>query len=275
MKKLEFYVSNKTLLEAYIVWYTQLESAKAEGKEAPQIPPYIVDCMMKICSKLQYRPNFIGYSYRDAMVSDALYDCIRFATKFNPGKKIFKVTFKMLDGDVKVKEKISCEATGISGKITYYNPATGLSSLKMDGVIEFGIGDTVKSESGATAQISEVNSHYANNPFAFFTTIAFNAFLRRIDTEKMEAYIRSELISKTPMSEFLNSQNQDDTEFVNSYVEFLRDTGYNDNHLPQSIKKSNAKKMAKLAARMEAIELGVESPFAEFEEDFDIGESVE
>lgn len=265
MKEKPFYVSNKDLLAEYIKWNDEIKAAIESDKPEPPIPATIVDAMMKISKKLLYRPNFIGYSYHDAMLSDALYDCVRFAKSFNPGKKIYKVTFADIQGTVNVKDIITCKSTELTAKIAYYQPLSGLSSLKPSRPEDFNVNDIVESSSGGTARIAQVNSHYANNPFSFLTTIAFNAFLRRIDQEKMESYVRSEMISKTPMSEFLNSQNQDDEEFVNSYVEFLRDTGYNENHLPQSIKKSNAKKRAKMLEMMNLPEL--DNPFEEFEED--------
>jgi len=77
-----FYVSNKQLYEEYVQWYIAIREAEASGKEIPPIPPYIVDAMMKIAKRLTYNHKFINYTFKEDMISDALYDCIRFATKF-------------------------------------------------------------------------------------------------------------------------------------------------------------------------------------------------
>lgn len=80
------YVSNKELFQAYVAWYAEIEKALTEGQEEPPIPRYIAECMIKICTRLSYRPNFVNYSYRDEMVADGIENCVRKAKKFNPAK---------------------------------------------------------------------------------------------------------------------------------------------------------------------------------------------
>lgn len=80
-----FYVSNKTLYQAYKDWYAAIEIAEAEGKDEPQMPPEVIDAIIKICNKLAWRPNFIGYSYRDEMICDAILRCVEKAKKFDLG----------------------------------------------------------------------------------------------------------------------------------------------------------------------------------------------
>jgi DNA-directed RNA polymerase specialized sigma24 family protein len=81
-----FYVSNKELFAAYMAWYAKIAEAKEAGLEEPPLPNYIAECMMKICRRLSYRPNFANYSYRDEMISDAIENCVKKAQKFNPEK---------------------------------------------------------------------------------------------------------------------------------------------------------------------------------------------
>lgn len=80
-KDKKFYVSNKDLYAEYVAWHVVLL-----GNPDAEIPAPIVDAMMKICTRLSYNPKFINYTFKDDMISDALYDCIRFAKKFNPEK---------------------------------------------------------------------------------------------------------------------------------------------------------------------------------------------
>jgi len=167
--KERYYVSNKALFAEYVDWYAAIDVAKEEGIEEPQVPSFIVDAMMKISSRLSYKPNFINYSFRDDMVGDALYDCIRFAKKFNPEK--------------------------------------------------------------------------GSNPFSYITTICFNAFLRRIDKEKKQTYVRGRIVANSVGGDFFEGHcNQDDIEFSNQYIDFLREVGYSEDAVPMSIRRNQLKK---------------------------------
>jgi DNA-directed RNA polymerase specialized sigma24 family protein len=110
------YVNGKDLYAAMIVYREKADKAKLEGKPLPIIPDYVGVCFMLICNKLSTKPNFMGYSYRDEMVADAIENCVSAAHSFDPNK--------------------------------------------------------------------------SNNPFAYFTQIAWNAFIRRIAKEKKQAYIK-------------------------------------------------------------------------------------
>jgi hypothetical protein len=54
------------------------------GKKKPKLPDYIGDAILKIASRLSYRPNFANYSYREEMVSDAVLNCITYIDNFDP-----------------------------------------------------------------------------------------------------------------------------------------------------------------------------------------------
>jgi DNA-directed RNA polymerase specialized sigma24 family protein len=160
-----FYVSNIRLYEEYIQWYADIETANLEGIEEPPIPSFIVDSMMRIANRLTYKRNFILYTFKDDMVSDALYDCIRFAKKFNPEK--------------------------------------------------------------------------SKNPFSYITTISFYAFLRRIDKEKTQRYIKAKIVAETCDQEFFDSQAHEDTNgYANQYIDFLREVGYSEDSAPMSVKRT-------------------------------------
>jgi len=116
MVKKQHYVNNKTLYEEMVKYKEKTEKCKAEGKQLPQVPRYVGECFLLICNKLSSKPNFMGYSYRDEMVADAIENCVYAAHSFDPSK--------------------------------------------------------------------------STNPFAYFTQIAWNAFIRRIAKEKKQAYIK-------------------------------------------------------------------------------------
>lgn len=110
------YVNNKTLYEHMVKYKEELYTAKVHNKNKPRIPEYVGECILLICNRLSFKPNFINYTYKDDMIADGIENCIMAVDNFNPDK--------------------------------------------------------------------------SDNPFAYFTQIAFNAFLRRIAKEKKQTYIK-------------------------------------------------------------------------------------
>lgn len=110
-KPKKHYVNNKDFYDA-IVTYRK----KISENSNTRVPDYVGQCIMAICTKLSTKPNFIGYSFRDEMISDAIENCIASVDGFDPEK--------------------------------------------------------------------------SRNPFAYFTQIAWNAFIRRISKEKKQQYIK-------------------------------------------------------------------------------------
>ncbi len=184
-KQKPFYVSNKDLYPVYVEWHKEILKAASEGKEKPEIPAAIVDAIIKICTKTSYRSEFIGYTFRDDMVGDAIYDCIRFADKFNPEK--------------------------------------------------------------------------STNPFSYITTTAWRAFLRRIDAEKTQSYVKAKIISDTPIHEFFESIDTDDVDLQQNFIDFIHENDTNlSNNEPMSIKRNRKKKLEKLALESEVINQNLE-----------------
>lgn len=204
----EFYVSNIKLYEEYQQWYADLKSAEEENIDEPEVPAFIVDAMIRIAHRLSYKPNFINYSFKEEMISDALFDCVRYAKKF---------TLEI--------SKTSCSGCKVSN---------------------------------CKNRIFDKGCIRKSNPFSYITTICFRAFLRRIDAEKKQTYIKGKIISDFPMSEFLDTQaNEDDTQFVNQYIEFMREVGCSDDAIPMSIKRGNKKK--EIVIEIEDIEINLEN----------------
>jgi len=86
MKKSTHYVDNEKFLQALLDHKQACVNAVAEGKEKPILPNYIGECFIKIANHLAYKGNFINYSFRDDMVSDAIENCLVAAEKFDPTK---------------------------------------------------------------------------------------------------------------------------------------------------------------------------------------------
>jgi len=130
-KQTNHYVSN----DDFIIALTERRAILAKlapDEEKPVISDYIAKCIFDICNKLSYRPNFIGYSFRQEMVGDALENCLRVVDNYDP-------------------------------------------------------------------EISK----YA---FAYFTQIAWYAFVRRIGTEQKQSYIKAKIIESMPINELINTE---------------------------------------------------------------------
>lgn len=114
-----FYVSNKDMYSAYVEWYKKIEEAKAGGIEEPPMPEYIGECIMKICQRLAYRWNFIGYSFRNEMVSDAIVKNVHKAKNFdivrsdNPFSYVTTIAFNEFANRIKKERK----ETNIKGNL--------------------------------------------------------------------------------------------------------------------------------------------------------------
>jgi hypothetical protein len=80
------YVSNQDLLDALIDYKKKKDEAEDAGRKKPKLPDFIGECILKIASRLSYRPNFANYPYREEMVSDAVLNCITYIDNFDPSK---------------------------------------------------------------------------------------------------------------------------------------------------------------------------------------------
>ena len=110
------YVDNKKLYTEMVKFTNKCAEAKEQGLQRPRVTNYIGECILKISTRLATRPNFVGYSYKDEMISDGIENCLCYLHNFNPEK--------------------------------------------------------------------------SKNPFAYFTQIIYYAFLRRIQKEKKQLYIK-------------------------------------------------------------------------------------
>ena len=88
----------------------------------------------------------------------------------------------------------------------------------------------------------------SKNPFAYFTQIVWYAFLRRIDKEKKQSYIRGKLIRDNTIEQF-ELQDHDmggDDDFQNTYIGFMQNHGTFDYDYEEKKKAKRKKKQASL-----------------------------
>ncbi len=86
VKRSEHYVNNKEFLSALEIYFAQVEKAKLNDQDPPQIPRYIGECFLKIANHLSYKPNFVNYMFKDDMICDGIENCVRYIHNFNPEK---------------------------------------------------------------------------------------------------------------------------------------------------------------------------------------------
>ena len=86
MAKKNHYVNNADLLKSIEAYQKACRKAKREGTPKPRIPDYIGKCLMLIAENLSHKPNFLAYSFRDEMISDAIENCVMYFDNFNPKK---------------------------------------------------------------------------------------------------------------------------------------------------------------------------------------------
>lgn len=110
------YIDNTQFLNEMVAYRKAVKLAKKEERPKPRLPDYVGKCFMMIAENLSHKPNFLSYSFRDEMISDAIENCVMYADNFNPAK--------------------------------------------------------------------------SKNPFAYFTQIVYYAFLRRIQREKKQLYVK-------------------------------------------------------------------------------------
>jgi len=80
------YIDNKQFLAALIEYKKEVNRAKKNNEERPQVPDYIGDCFIKIANHLAYKSNFINYSFREDMILDAIENCLIYMDNFDPKK---------------------------------------------------------------------------------------------------------------------------------------------------------------------------------------------
>jgi hypothetical protein len=87
------------------------------------------------------------------------------------------------------------------------------------------------------------NPEKSANPFSYFTQIIYYAFLRRIEKEKKQAYIKGKLIRDTTIESFDTQGLDDDGDFQNAYIGFMQQHGTFDADFEERMKRKKKKKV--------------------------------
>ena len=84
--KHEHYVNNKDFTAIVTEWVKEYKEAEKQNQPRPAVPYEMADAFYKIAKRYSSKPNFSGYTYKDDMIGEAIYTCIRYAHNFNPEK---------------------------------------------------------------------------------------------------------------------------------------------------------------------------------------------
>ncbi len=71
------YVNNKQFSQSVVDYVTSVNEAREKMVDEPRITEYIGTCFLKIAEGLSHKPNFVGYTYREEMVMDAVENSIK------------------------------------------------------------------------------------------------------------------------------------------------------------------------------------------------------
>lgn len=81
------YVDNNRLYAELCDYYYKKKEAAEKGLTKPRASDFVGEAITKIAEKYTSRPCFVGYSYRDEMIVDGIYNCAVYGVEnFHPDK---------------------------------------------------------------------------------------------------------------------------------------------------------------------------------------------
>lgn len=85
--------------------------------------------------------------------------------------------------------------------------------------------------------VDSFNPDKSSNPFSYFTQVIYYAFLRRIQKEKKQSYIKGKLIQEMPFESFETGED-DNGEFMQAYMHFIQsNSSFDDSFMRKKEKK--------------------------------------
>lgn len=77
------YVNNAEFSQAVVTYVTEVRECEKNNSSVPIVPDYIAQCFLRIAEGLSHKSNFIGYTYREEMVMDAVENCLKAIGNYN------------------------------------------------------------------------------------------------------------------------------------------------------------------------------------------------
>ena len=90
--------------------------------------------------------------------------------------------------------------------------------------------------------LTNFDPNKSSNPFAYYTQICYYAFIRRIQKEKKQSYVKHKLLQEMPYEAFDTSE-FDDSELAQSFVTFIQtNSNFDHESFERKIKKTQKPK---------------------------------
>jgi hypothetical protein len=119
------YVNNKEILAIMKEYRVAYLKSKEDGTDRPVMPDRVADAIVQIATKMSRMHNFIGYSYRGDMISDAILQLTAKFHLFDPEKSdnffgyASQLCWNSFIGRIKIEQKqTSIRARLINDKVT-------------------------------------------------------------------------------------------------------------------------------------------------------------
>jgi len=119
------YVNNKEIFAIMTEYRAEYLKTKLAGIDRPPMPDRIADAILQIATKMSRMHNFIGYSYRGDMISDAILQMTAKFHLFDPTKSdnffgyMSQLSWNSFIGRIKQEQKqSSIRARLINDKVT-------------------------------------------------------------------------------------------------------------------------------------------------------------
>lgn len=141
------YVDNNKFFEAIVEHKRLCAEATEKGLDMPRISNYIGECIYKIAEKLSTKPCFIGYSFRDEMISDGVENCLHRNTKI----------LTIEHGPIEISKVVDQTVT-IRAKDGVWRPAR-VKSYGQQMLYEYGFGARNKQEKNITQKVIATKNH--------------------------------------------------------------------------------------------------------------------
>jgi len=77
------YVNNAQFSASVVEYVTTVREAKSKEDKLPIVPDYIATCFLKIAAGLSHKSNFLRYTYREEVVTDAVENCLKAIENYN------------------------------------------------------------------------------------------------------------------------------------------------------------------------------------------------
>lgn len=94
----------------------------------------------------------------------------------------------------------------------------------------------------------------SENPFAYFTQITYYAFIRRIQMEKRQSYIKGKMIMNMPFDAYDLQAQDEDGSYANAYISFVQANNVYGDIIEKEEERQKKKRDAKVKIKQATLE---------------------